>query len=277
VAELGSFCAQHGVTLVVMEATGGYEKLAFGLLWEAGQPCAVVNPRQVRRFAEAMGYLEKTDAIDAAVIARFAQARGIVAQEPDSLAQQRLRALVVRLRQLTAMKVAQMNQRRLVQDEAVLASIEEILALIRRQIKELERAVAELLGKDPLWQALETSFRQTKGVAGRTVACLAAEMPEIGLYSNKAIAKLAGLAPMAKDSGKLHGKRATRGGRAGVRTILVTIAAVAARYEPDLIVFHKRLIDAGKPRMTARIAVARKLLVRLNAKARDVRAQLAPA
>jgi transposase len=277
IAALGRFCAEHGVELVVMEATGGYEKLPFGLLWEAGVPCAIANARSVRRFAEAMGVLEKTDRIDAAVIADYARAKGLAAQAPESQAQERLRALVTRLRQLTQMKVAQSNQRRLIDEPAVIAGFDEMLRLIARQSRDLELQIAELLAADQLWRALDAAFREIKGVAGRTVARLMAEMPEIGTVSNKAVAKLAGLAPIASDSGKRNGRRAVRGGRAQVRSILVVVAGVVARHDPDLAAFHQRLIQAGKPRMTARIAVARKLLVRLNAKARDARAAIQPA
>lgn len=274
IAELRSFCARHGVELVVMEATGGYEKLPFSLLWATGMACAIVNPRAVRRFAEAMGFLEKTDRIDAGVIADYARVKRIVAQEPASESQERLRALVGRLRQLTELKVAQTNQRRLIERAEVQASIDELLTLTRRQIKSFETWIAELLDSDPLWQALDRAFREIKGVADRTVARLAAEMPEIGTVSNKAIAKLAGLAPIAKDSGKRKGKRSIRGGRSSVRSILVVVAGVAQRHDPDLAAFHRRLTQAGKPKMAVRIAVARKLLVRLNAKARDVRRAL---
>lgn len=277
IATLARFCAEHGVELVVMEATGGYEKLPFSLLWEAGVPCAVANARSVRRFAEAMGVLEKTDRIDAKVIADYARAKGLVGQAPESQAQDRLRALVTRLRQLTELKVAQSNQRRLVQDPQVVAGFDEMLALIGRQSRALETQIAELLGEDPLWRALDAAFREIKGVAGRTVARLMAEMPEIGTVSNKAVAKLAGLAPIARDSGKRQGKRPVRGGRAQVRSILVIIASVVARHDPGLAAFHQRLTQAGKPKMAVRVAVARKLLVRLNAKARDARNAMMPA
>lgn len=277
IAKLAAFCVEHGVELVVMEATGGYEKLPFGLLWEAGVPCAIANARSVRRFAEAMGVLEKTDRLDAGIIADYARAKGLAAQSPESRIQERLRALVTRLRQLTQLKVAQSNQRRLVQEPEVLAAIDEMLALIGRQSRALELQIADLLGADPLWRALDAALREIKGVAGRTVARLMAEMPEIGTLSNKAVAKLAGLAPIARDSGQRQGKRPIRGGRAHVRSILVVIAGVVARHDPDLAAFHQRLSLAGKPKMAVRVAVARKLLVRLNAKARDARAAFVPA
>lgn len=275
ISALAEFCREHGVELVVLEATGGYEQLAFGLLWAQGLPCALVNPRSVRRFAEAMGLPEKTDRIDAGVIAWFAEAKRIVAQEPASPAQRQLRALSDRLRQLTRLAVSQANQRRLVEDEAVQAMFDELLGTIRRQSRELELKIAALIESDPLWRRLDEVFREIKGVAGRTVARLMAEMPEIGTLSGKAIGKLAGLAPLANDSGKHHGRRSIRGGREGVRSILFLVAEIVRRHDPDFAAFHRRLKDAGKKPKVVRAALARKLLVRLNAKARDARAALA--
>ena len=266
---LAGFCKSHGVGLVAMEATGGYEKLVFALLWAQGVPAAIVNPRAVRRFAEAMGFLEKTDRIDAGVIAWFAAVKRIVPQALASAAQERLAALVTRLRQLTEMRVAQLHQRRLLSDAAVIASIEEIIALIARQIRGFETEIAELIASDPVWRKLDAAFRSIKGVADRTVARLMAELPEIGTLTNKAVAKLAGLAPIARDSGKRQGKRPVRGGRSGVRSILFVVADVVRRHDPDFAAFHRKLSDAGKPKKLIRVALARKLLVRLNAKARD--------
>lgn len=275
IEQLLAFCRAHGVTLVVMEATGGYEKLPFALLWAQRMPCAIVNPRSVRRFAEGMGVLEKTDGIDTAMISWYGEVKGITAQPPASESQQRLRALVDRLGQLTQALVVQTNQRRLVTDGAVLASIEEITALLRRQIRSFEAAIADLLATDPLWRALDEEFRTIKGVADRTIARLMASMPEIGTLSNKAIAKLAGLAPIPRDSGKVHGRRSVRGGRRDVRAILFVVAEIVRRHNADFADLHRRLSEAGKAKKAIRTAIARKLLVRLNAKARDVRAQLA--
>jgi transposase len=274
VAELAAWCRGHGVELAVLEATGGYERQAFRLLWAHGVAAAVVNPRQVRRFAEAMGFLEKTDRIDAGVIAWYAQVKGVGPEAPPPAEQEELAAAVTRLGQLTALKVSQENQRRLVDDIFVQASFDAVLKVVKAEIRGLETRIAELLQADPLWRELDRSFRQTKGVADRTVARLLAEMPEIGTLTGKECGKLAGLAPLAKDSGKHSGRRSVRGGRAGVRSLLYVIASVVARHDPDYIAFRQRLLDAGKPRKVARIAVARKLLVRLNAKARDVRAAL---
>lgn len=275
IAGLAAFCREHQVGLAVLEATGGYEKPAYALLWNHGIPAAIVNPRAVRQFAEAMGFLEKTDRIDAGVIAWYAEVKGIVAQEPAGEAQERLKALVTRLRQLTELRTMQSNQRRLVGDTDVNGMFSEMMVLIARQTRELEAKIAALIGADPLWRKLDECFRSIKGVADRTVSRLMAEMPEIGVLSNKAVAKLAGLAPLAKDSGKSQGKRTTRGGRANLRCILFVVVENIRRHNPDFTTLHHRLTEAGKAKKVIRIALARKLLVQLNAKARDARKELA--
>ena len=278
IAELAAFCREHAVTLMVMEASGGYERRAFVELWEKGISCALTNPRNVRRYAEAMGILEKTDRIASSVIARFAHAKNLAPTPLPSQAQQRLKALVARLRQVTDDLTVQKQRRASLLDNAeMLASLNEVIALLKRQSRTLEGEIASMIDDDPLWAQLAETWREVKGVAGRTVARLHAELPEIGLLSNKAIAKLAGLAPIANDSGKRKGKRPTRGGRAGVRSILSLVAATAARYDRSLGEFRDRLLKAGKEKMVIRIALARKLLVRLNAKARDARAEYANA
>ncbi len=277
ITALAAFCGTHQVELVAMEATGGYEQRAFAMLSEQGLPVAILNPRAVRRFAQSMGQMEKTDALDAAMIAWFAQVKHAIPSRLSSASQLRLRALVTRLRQLTEVRTAQLNQARLVTDPAVVTLMDELLAVVARQMRELESSISELICQDPLWHQLDQVFRSIKGVADRTVARLMAEMPEIGTLSNKTISKLAGVAPLAKDSGKHQGKRAVRGGRASVREILFVVASVVGRHEPDFIAFQQRLSAAGKPRKVIRIALAHKLLVRLNAKARQVRQQHAAA
>lgn len=271
IAELSEFCRGHGVELVAMEATGGYEQQPFALLSEQGLGVAIVNPRAVRRFAQAMGLLEKTDRIDAGMIAWFAEVKRVPAQALASASQQRLRALVTRLRQLTQIRTAQRNQRRLIGDAMVLALIDELLAVMARQMRALEQEIASLIAADPLWRELDQSFRSIKGVAERTVSRLMAELPEIGTLSHKTISKLAGVAPLACDSGQHQGKRRVRGGRAAVREILFVVASVAGRYEPDFMEFQQRLRAKGKPAKVVRIALAHKLLIRLNARARQVR------
>lgn len=278
IAELAAFCRQHQAELVVMEATGGYERRAFLLLWEQGLPCAVTNARNVRQYAEAMGMLEKTDRIDAQMIARFARDKGLQPMPLPSQAQWRIKALVARLRQLTDDLTVQKQRRSSLFDNAeMLASLDEVIALLKRQSRTLEGEIASMIDDDPLWAKLTETWRELKGVAGRTVAWLMAELPEIGTYSNRAIAKLVGLAPIADDSGKRRGKRPVRGGRSGVRSILFLVAAIVARYDQSLGAFRDRLLAKGKEKMVIRIALARKLLVRLNAKARDARAAYANA
>lgn len=273
IAALAALCRREGVELVVMEASGGLERTAFLLLWQAGLACALANPRQVRRYAQAMGRLEKTDAIDAAMIARFAAARGLCAGAPPSAAGMRLRSLVARLGQVVGDLSVNKQRRSSAADAETIDSLDEVIALLKRQSRRLEGEIASMIDDDPLWSRLEQAFRSFKGVAGRTVARLMAELPEIGVISNKAIAKLAGLAPIANDSGKHNGARSIRGGRASIRSILFLVADIARRYDPDLAAFHARLLAAAKPKMVIRIALARKLLVRLNARARIARAQ----
>jgi transposase len=275
IAALASFCRTHGVELAVMEATGGFERKAFLLLWQAGVASALVNPRNVRCFAEAMGAMEKTDPIDAAMIARFAIAKDIKAMEPPTSAQQRLKALVARLRQVTDDLTVQKQRRSAVADEETLASLDEVIALLKRQSKKLEGEIASMIDDDPLWAKLAETFRSIKGVAGRTVARLMADLPEIGVFDNKAISKLVGPAPLADDSGRRSGQRHIRGGRASVRSILFLVAEIARRFDDGLAALYRRLTEAGKKKMVVRVALAHKLLIRLNAKARDARAVLA--
>lgn len=271
IVALEAFCHAHGVDLVAMEATGGYEQQAFALLSQHGLAVTILNPRAVRQFAQSMGRLEKTDSIDAGMIAWYAETKKSSPLCLASQTQLELRAHVTRLRQLTELRTMQLNQQRLVTNRAVQAGFRKMLALLAKQIQALEKAIAALIDADPLWRELDRAFRTIKGVADRTVARIMAEMPEIGTLPNKTISKLAGVAPLANDSGKQRGKRAVRGGRAAVREILFIVASVVGRHEPDFMAFQKRLRAAGKPPKVVRIALAHKLLVRLNAKAREVR------
>ena len=274
ILQLAALCRSHQVSLVAMEATGGYEQKALLGLTEQGLQVAILNPRAVRQFALSMGMLEKTDAIDARIIAHYAQVRNAKPSIPAPAAQLALRAHVTRLRQLTELRTAQRNQARLITDSFVLASFQELIAVVDRQIAELELLIATAIQDDPTWSRLNPALRTIKGVADRTIARLFAELPELGTLPNKTIAKLAGLAPLARDSGLTVGKRRIRGGRSSLRDILFIVGSVVARHEPDFIAFEKRLRSAGKPPKVVRIAVAHKLLTRLNARARDLRITL---
>jgi transposase len=271
VAALAAWCRQHAAGLVVMEASGGYERLAHVLLWEAGLPCAVVNPRQVRRFAEAIGILEKTDRVDARVIARYGTALGPAPKPPRADAAQRLRELVTYRRQIVSARVALLNQRRLVAEPVVLASVARRIAGLEAEIADLDAAIAAHVAADPLWAELSAAFTAVPGLAATTAAVVLAEMPEIGTLDHKAVAKLAGLAPLADDTGKRQGARRIRGGRAPIRSALVLVAGLVARHDPGFRAAGERLAARGKAKLVVRVALARKLLVQLNAKARDVR------
>lgn len=271
IGDLQGFARQHGAGLVVMEASGSAERLAYSLLWQADMPCALVNPRNVRFYAKAMGYLEKTDRIDARVIARYADAKVLVPSPPPSLAQQRLTALCARLSQVTSDLVTQKQRLHTAYESFAQEGILELIAVLKAQSRKLSEEIASMIDDDPLWQALAETFSSYKGVASRTIAVVMAYLPEIGLISNRAISKLVGLAPLADDSGKRQGKRSIRGGRTSVRNILFLVAGIVAKYEPDFIAFRQRLLLKGKSKMQVRIALAHKLIVRLNAKARDIR------
>jgi len=271
---LGRFCKEQAVDLVVMEATGGYEKLAYHLLWQADVECAIVHAGRVRHHARSLGFLEKTDRIDATVIASYAATSEVVAGAPPNGDQQRLKALVTRLSQISGDLTIQKQRLSITFDCDARASLAEVVALLKRQARQIEGEIASMIDDDPLWAKLAEAFSSIKGVALRTMATVLAQLPEIGLISNKQISKLAGLAPLADDSGKRKGQRHIHGGREGVRTILYLISWIARKYDPNLDEFYQRLIAAGKPKMVARIALAHKILVRLNAKAREARKEM---
>lgn len=275
IGRLADFIGIHAASLVVMESSGGVERLPFYMLWEQQIPCAIVNPRSVRDFAKAMGHLEKTDRIDAGVIAHYAATKSLKPTPPPSRNQQRLSALSGRMRQVVSDLTVQKQRLHTAHDDMARQGLLEILALLKRQSKSLSAEIASLIDNDPLWAALDATLRSVKGVADRTVATLMADLPELGILSNKAIAKLAGLAPLADDSGKRQGTRRTRGGRSSVRVILFLVADIARKYDQSLTAFRQRLIAKGKCKMVIRIALAHKLLVRLNAKARETRAAFA--
>lgn len=191
---------------------------------------------------------------------------------PPSPAQQRLTALCARLRQVTSDIIIQKQRLHTACEDFARDGIRDILKLLETQSNKLSAEIASMIDDDPLWQALACEFTAYKGLASRTVAVLMADLHEIGTLSNRAISKLVGLAPLADDSGKRQGKRSIRGGRASVRNILYLIAGHLAKFEPDFADFKSRLQQKGKAKMQIRIAIAHKLIVRLNAKARDIRA-----
>jgi transposase len=255
-------------TLVVLEATGGCEALVALELGTAGLPVAVVNPRQVRDFARATGQLAKTDRLDAAVLAHFAEAvRPAPRPLPDDETRA-LRALVARRRQLQGMLVAERNRRRAA-EEAVRASLDEHIAWLRARVDDLDRELARALRASPLWRGEEALLRRVKGVGPVLAATLIADVPELGTLDRQEIAALVGLAPLARDSGKRRGERHVWGGRGDVRAVLYMATLSAVRTNPPIRAFYERLTARGKPFKVAITACMRKLLVTLNAIKRD--------
>lgn len=250
--------------VVVMEATGGYEILLVSALGAAGLPVAVVNPRQVRDFARSQGILAKTDRIDAAVIARFGKVSGVKAQPLVTEEARELEGLVARRRQIMQMRTAEQSRRRLA-SAAALQSIDEVIAFLNLQLKEIDDDLGRRLRESPLWREREKLLRSVPGVGPVTTFNLLADLPELGSLDRRAVAALVGVAPLSRDSGQFRGVRSCWGGRAKVRAALYMSTLVAVQRNPVLKEFYERLLKAGKPRKVALTACMRKLLTILNA------------
>jgi transposase len=260
----------HQPTLLVLEATGGYEAAVVAALATAGLPVVVANPRQVRDFARATGQLAKTGAIDAQVLALFAErVRPAPRPLPDE-AVEALDALLTRRRQLVEMLVAERN-RLLVARPAVRRDLQQHIRYLERRLREADDDLHTAVKMSPLWRVKDDLLQSVPGV-GRVVSLrLLAELPGLGRLSSKEIAALVGVAPLARDSGTLRGKRLVYGGRAPVRAALYMVALVASKCNPVIRAFYLRLRAAGKPAKVALTACMRKLLTILNAIARDGR------
>lgn len=254
---------------VALEATGGFETLAAAELSATGLPVVVINPAQVRAFANALGKRAKTDPIDAAVIAAFARAmQPPVRQLPDE--QTRLLAdLVARRRQIIAMIVAEENRARMATVKQTQKSIKRLLAALRRELASLDEDMDGHIRKSPIWLVRQEILTSMPGVGTVTARTLLAEMPELGTLDRRQIASLAGLAPFTRQSGKWRGKSFIGGGRSSVRAALFMAGLVAIRHNPVLRDFRNRLVAAGKPKLVAVVATMRKLLTILNAMIRD--------
>ena len=249
---------------IVMEATGGYEAPIAAALGAAGLPVAVVNPRQVRDFARSQGKLAKTDRLDAAVIAHFGQASGVTGQALRSPEARALEGLVARRRQIIQMRTAE-QQRRQRALPVVREGIEEVIALLNRQVKEIDDELGRRLRESPLWREREDLLRSVPGIGPATVFSLLAELPELGSLDRREAAAVVGVAPLNRDSGKHRGSRRCWGGRGRGRAALYMAALVGVRYNPTLKEFYERLLRAGKPKKVALTACMRKLLTILNA------------
>lgn len=255
--------------IVALEATGGFETVAAAGLGAAGLPVAVVNPVQVRAFAKAIGQRAKTDPIDARVIAHFAEATSL---EPRPLADEQTRLLadlVGRRRQIVAMIGAERQREQRVTASRLRKSIARLIKALEKELASMDADIDDAIKGSPAWRAKEELLTSVPGIGPVISRTLVAELPELGQLSHKQIAALAGLAPFTRQSGKWRGKSFIGGGRTAVRAALFMGAMVAKKYNPVLKAFFDRLVAAGKPKMVALIAVARKLLTILNAIVRD--------
>lgn len=262
--------------LIVCEATGGFERAAVAAVAAAGLPVVVANPRQVRDFARATGQLAKTDTIDAASLALFAERVRPAVRPLASAEAQLLDALLTRRRQLLEMLVAEKNRLGFA-PRPLHRGIRQHIRWLERQLDEVTREMTTLIESSPIWQAKNDLLQSVPGIGPIVSAVLLGELPELGTLTHKQIATLAGVAPLARDSGTLRGKRMVWGGRAGVRTALYLAALCGRRWNPQLRLFYERLCAGGKPKKVALIACARKLLTILNAMVRDNRSWIAPA
>ena len=260
--------AALGPLIVGLEATGGFETVVTATLAAAGLPVAVVNPAQVRSFAKALGERAKTDPIDARVIARFVET---VKPEPRPLpdeATQLLADLVQRRRQIIAMIGAE-SQRAKRAPARLKKSIARLLRALEKELGSVDSDINDSVRGSPVWREKEDLLQSVPGIGRAISRTLIAEMPELGRLDRKQIAALAGLAPFTRQSGQWRGRSFIGGGRVAVRCALFMGAMVAKQHNPILKAFFDRLVAAGKPKMVAIIAVARKLLTILNAILRD--------
>lgn len=253
---------------IAIEATGGFETVVVAALAAAALPVVVVNPAQVRAFARALGKRAKTDPIDAAVIARFAEAtrpdvRPLADAETEALAD-----LVTRRRQIVAMIGAE-NQRLKRATARTAKSIRRLLKALEKELSDIDQDIDDSIHRSPNWLEKVELLKSVPGIGDQIARTLIAELPELGTLDRRQIAALVGLAPWTRQSGQWRGKSFIGGGRAAVRSALYMGALVAARHNPHLKAFRDRLVEHGKPKLVAIVAVARKLITILNALIRD--------
>lgn len=266
---LVSRLAQERPALVVLEASGGYERPAAAALAASGLAVAVVNPRQARDFAKATGRLAKTDALDAESLARFAEA---VKPEPRVLPGEEallLKEILDRRRQLLSMLVAENNRLSAIASGPVRRRIRVHIRWLEKELSRTDRDLEEAIEASPTWRENEALLRSVPGVGPVLARTLLAELPELGTLTHRRLSALVGVAPFNFDSGTLRGRRMVWGGRSRVRATLYMAALVASRHNPTVRAFYERLVAAGKPKKVALVACMRKLLSILNAVLRD--------
>ena len=268
IAQLVSDLSIQAPKRIVLEASGGFEQALFDQLQAAGLPAALVNPTRVRRFAAAIGQLAKTDRIDAQVLAHFARTVRPRVQETKTELEKRLKRRLGRRRQLVEMITAEKNRLNTADAEGR-NDIRRHLAWLQQELSELDDQIDELAQTNPVYQQRIENFDSTPGVGRVTATTLTVDVPELGSLNRQKIAALVGLAPFNRDSGKHRGKRRTFGGRNHVRSTLYMAALSATRCNPVIRNFYQRLLANGKEKKVALTACMRKLLVILNAMARE--------
>jgi len=254
--------------LIVVEATGGYQRAVVEALFHGGLTLAVVNPARVRQFARASGLLAKTDKLDAFVLAAYGKTMQPRRYEGKTEAEKQLSALLVRRKQLEEMLKAEQNRLR-TSALSLKSSLEQVIACLKEQKKRLDEQIQEFLKQQKSWQEQSEILSSAPGVGPVTTATLLAELPELGKMDRKKIAALVGVAPMNYDSGRKRGYRKTKGGRGNVRSVLYMSTLVATRYNPVIRAQYQQLLKRGKLKKVALTACMRKFLTILNAMARD--------
>jgi transposase len=256
--------------VIAMEATGGYEKyLALELCLAGLDKLRIINPRQVRDFARSTGQLAKTDSIDAKVLAQFAQVFELTSRPLPSQAQEQLKALDRRRKQLVEVRTAELNRLHQAGTVRVLSSLKLIITTLENEIKALDADIDQLIKDNPLWYEQVQCLKQVKGIGDVTARSILATLPELGSLNRRQIARLAGLAPINRDSGKMRGVRMIHGGRADARRALYMATLVATRFNPTIRSFYLRLLSTKKAKKVALTACMRKLLIILNAILKD--------
>jgi transposase len=271
ISELTTKLTTLSAQIIAIEATGGFETVVAAALAAAQLPIVVVNPAQIRAFAQALGKRAKTDPIDAAVIAHFVEA---TKAQPRPLPDETMRLLtdlVTRRRQIVEMMAAEGQRERRLTDKRLRKSILRLRKALEKELAEIDGEIDDHVRGSPVWAAKEDLLASVPGIGPVIARTLIAQLPELGSLDRRKIAALVGLAPWTRQSGQWRGKSFIGGGRKSVRSALFIAAMVASRYNPVLKRFRDKLVSAGKPKLVALIAVARKLLTILNAIVRDKR------
>jgi transposase len=269
IEELAERLRKLAPRIVAVEATGGFETVVAAGLAAAALPIVVVNPAQVRAFAQALGRRAKTDLIDAAVIAHFVEATKAVPRPLPDETTRLLADLIARRRQIVEMMGAEAQRERRLTNKRLKKSIVRLRKALEKELAELDGEIDDHVRGSPVWAEKEDLLASVPGVGPIVARTLIAELPELGSLDRRKVAALVGLAPWTRQSGQWRGKSFIGGGRKSVRNALFMAAMVAARHNPILKRFRDKLVAAGKPKLVAIIAVARKLLIILNAILRD--------